>query len=110
MKVINSTGKKKQTLNECLLHNGLILVTLSLSHLMSYPKVLPKSVEGEVMMAMRTSFFKNRGSVMSRWYTPRRKRRDYSEQRKSNREASQGQRMGQPGQGVTEAIILIPLS
>lgn len=85
-------------------------VTLSLSHLMSYPKVLPKSVEGEVMMAMRTSFFKNRGSVMSRWYTLRRKRHDYSEQRKSNREAVPGTKNGSAWPRVTEAIILIPLS
>ena len=42
------------------------------------------------MMAMRTSFFKNRGSVMSRLYTLGRKRQDYSEQRKSNREAVPG--------------------
>lgn len=61
---------------------------------MSHPRVPPKSAEGEVMMAMRTSFFKNRGSVMSRWYTLRRKRQYYSEQRKSNREAVPGTKNG----------------
>ena len=57
---------------------------------MSYPIVHPKSVEREVMMAMRTSFFKNRGSVMSRLYMLGRKRQDSSEQRKSNRKAVPG--------------------